>query len=163
MCGAARNPVCSWSTCRTNVPSSLRLVAWCLLQEMVRCRLSYHMQSHMLGLISLVPWNPGHWGIQQLLGCCLSPLLLIPAFVLGSPSPGSPSPRCCPQHPNASLLHVYPGIPSKEFMTDPIKDWCLDLGPNPGIWIITDTAWCAGKGLPAGLECVKMIAADFND
>jgi len=28
--------------------------------------------------------------------------------------------------------------------TGPIHDWCLDLtGPSPGVWIVTEAAWCA--------------------
>lgn len=28
-----------------------------------------------------------------------------------------------------------------EVTTGPILDWCLDLGSNPGVWIITNSAW----------------------
>jgi len=41
-----------------------------------------------------------------------------------------------------ALLIQIAGGERVEVTTGPINDWCLDLGEQPGVWIITDVAWC---------------------
>jgi hypothetical protein len=31
--------------------------------------------------------------------------------------------------------------------TGPIRDWCLEYGEHPAVWIMTEVAWCAAAEL----------------
>lgn len=53
--------------------------------------------------------------------------------------------RCCPAVAvSAALAHA--GAGRIAVATGPVRDWCLEYGEHPAVWIMTELAWCAAAG-----------------
>lgn len=79
--------------------------------------------------------------------CCL--LTLAGSSALYSPEclPMTPS-RCCWVAAVPAAV-VDAGAGRIAVAAGPVRDWCLEYGEHPAVWIMTEVAWCVVAGVQA--------------